>query len=302
MDFLTRSGGMSETCKTGIWITGTGKSRSRPARLALVLCGLAILPATPCAAADASAWSQDSKSAARLIAGANKSDQAPLRAGIEVKLEPGWHTYWRYPGDSGVPPRFDFSGSDNVKAAKVRFPAPRLFSDGGGNSIGYSDSVIFPVEVTPRQAGKPVTLRLKIDYAVCEKLCIPAEGRAELPLAAGPSASDAALTAAEAQVPVPVSAADVDLRVRRVNDAAKPLIAVDLKTPGGGPVGIFVEGPSPEWALPIPQPAQGAPAGRQHFGFELDGLPPGVNPKGQFELTFTVVEGGRAIEVKTHLD
>jgi DsbC/DsbD-like thiol-disulfide interchange protein len=261
----------------------------------------ALLSASPACAADASAWSEDSKSAVRLIAGVNKDDTA-LRAGIEVKLQPGWHTYWRYPGDSGVPPRFDFSGSDNVKAARVRFPAPHLFSDDSGNSIGYADSVIFPVQVVPRQAGKPVTLRLKIDYAVCEKLCIPAEGSAELPLATGPSINDAALTAAEARVPVPASAADIELSARRVNNAPKPLVAVDLKTRSGKPVVLFVEGPSPEWALPIPKPAQGAPAGRQHFGFELDGLPPGISPKGPFELTFTVVVDGKDIEVKTHLD
>ena len=261
----------------------------------------ALLSASPACAADASAWSEDSKSAVRLIAGVSKED-AVLRAGIEVRLQPGWHTYWRYPGDSGVPPRFDFSDSDNVKTAKVRFPAPRLFSDDSGNSIGYADSVIFPIQVVPRQAGKPVTLRLKIDYAVCEKLCIPAEGRAELSLAAGPSINDAALTAAEARVPVPVSAADIELSARRVNNAPKPLVAVDLKTRSGKPVILFVEGPSPEWALPIPKPAQGAPAGRQHFGFDLDGLPPGVSPKGPFELTFTVVEDGHAIEVKTRLD
>jgi hypothetical protein len=77
---------------------------------------------------------------------------------------------------------------------------------------------------------------------------------------------------------------------------------VDLKTPAGTPVDIFVEGPTPEWALPIPKPAPGAPDGHRQFGFELDGLPPGVDPKGQFDLTFTVVEGGRAIEVATHLD
>jgi hypothetical protein len=65
---------------------------------------------------------------------------------------------------------------------------------------------------------------------------------------------------------------------------------------------MFVEGPTAEWALPIPKAAPGAPAGHQHFGFELDGLPPGVNPKGSFDLTFTIVRGGRASEVKTHLD
>ena len=276
--------------------------RDRPAQLAILLCAFGVLQCATANAADTSSWSQDSKSAVRLIAGSNKGGDAPLRAGIEVKLQPGWHTYWRYPGDSGVPPRFDFAGSDNVRSAKVRYPAPRLFSDGGGQSIGYSGSVIFPIEVTPRQTGKPVILRLKVDYAVCEKLCVPAEGRAALGLAPGPSANDAALGAAEAQVPVLLDAAAVDLRARRVNDAAKPLVAVDLKTPDGKPVALLVEGPGPEWALPIPKPAQGAPAGRQHFGFELDGLPPGVNPKASFELTFTLIGDGRAVEVKTHLD
>jgi len=268
---------------------------------ALAACGVMLLDAAAYAA-DASPWSQDSRSGVRLLAGANKTGEAPLRAGIEIKLQPGWKTYWRYPGDSGVPPRFDFSGSENLKNAKVLYPAPHLFADETGNSIGYKDRVIFPLQVAPRQPGKPVTLRLKIDYAVCEKLCIPAEGRAELALAAGGSVQDAELSAAEARVPKQVPATEAGLTVRRVNDAPKPLIAVDLKTLTGKPVGIFVEGPTPEWALPVPKPAEGAPTGHRHFGFELDGLPPGVSPKGHFELTFTVVEGERAIEVKTYLD
>jgi hypothetical protein len=284
-------------------MTDRRAKRCRPTvHFAIFLCAFSILPGTVASAADTSSWSQDSKSAIRLISGNNHGGDLALRAGIEVKLQPGWHTYWRYPGDSGVPPRFDFAGSENLKSAKVLYPAPHLFSDDSGNSMGYSDRVIFPIQVTPRQAGKPVVVRLKIDYAVCEKLCIPADGRAELGLTSGPSGNDAELSAAEAQVPVPIAAADVDLRARRVNDAAKPLVAVDLKTPDAKPVVLLVEGPSPEWALPIPKPAQGAPAGRQHFGFELDGLPPGVSPKGQFELTFTLVSGDRAVEVKTHLD
>ncbi len=269
---------------------------------ALAACGVAMLLSAPARAADGSAWSDDSRSSFRIIAGTNKSGAASLRAGIEIKLQPGWKTYWRYPGDSGVPPRFDFSGSENLARAKVLYPAPHLFTDETGNSLGYKDSVIFPLQVTARQPGKPVTLRLKLEYAVCEKLCIPAEGRAELTFGVGDSANDAALAAAEAHVPKPVSAADIGLTAQRVSTGPKPLVYVDLSVPSGNPVELFVEGPSPEWALPIPQPAQGAPPGHRHFGFELDGLPPGVNPKGEFELTFTVVEGGRAIEVKTHLD
>ena len=266
---------------------------------ALAACGVMLLGASA-HATDASPWSEDSRSGVRLLAGANKTSEASLRAGIEIKLQLGWKTYWRYPGDSGVPPRFDFSGSENLKSAKVLYPAPHLFADESGNSLGYKDAVIFPVLISPLLPGKPVTLRLKLDYAVCEKLCIPAEGRAELALGLGDSSHEVTLTAAEARVPKPVSAATAGLSVRRVNGAAKPLIAVDLKADKA--VALFVEGPTPEWALPIPKPAQGAPAGHRHFGFELDGLPPGVDPKGHFELTFTVVEGERAIEVKTHLD
>jgi DsbC/DsbD-like thiol-disulfide interchange protein len=265
------------------------------------IAGLVMAFDAPSYAADVSAWSPDSKSEMRLIAGDNKAGDR-MRAGIELKLQPGWHTYWRYPGDSGVPPRFDFAGSDNLKAAKVHYPAPHLFTDETGNSIGYTDAVIFPISVTPREPGKPVTLRLKIDYAVCDKLCIPAEGKAELSLTPGQGAQDSRLKAAEALVPKEVSAAAAGLTLKRVNAAAKPLIAVDLKAPTGKPVTLFVEGPTPEWALPIPKPAQGAPAGHQQFGFELDGLPPGVSPKGQFDLTFTIVEGDRAYEVTTHLD
>lgn len=268
---------------------------------ALGIAAILFVSLSPARAESASAWSQDAKSAVRLIAGANKAG-APLRAGIEIKMQPGWHTYWRYPGDSGVPPRFDFSGSDNVKAATVSFPAPHLFSDDSGNSVGYKDGVVFPVSIVAKDPGKPVNARLKIEYAVCEKLCVPAEGKAELALGPGPSTEDKALTAAEAQVPKKIAASEIGLTVRRVNDAAKPLIAVDLVARDNGPIDVFVEGPTPEWALPVPKPAPGAPAGHRHFSFELDGLPPGVSPKGSFDLTFTVVEGGRAVEATAHLD
>jgi DsbC/DsbD-like thiol-disulfide interchange protein len=270
--------------------------------IALVAGGLAVSHASTARAVDASAWSDDTRSAIRLIAGSNTNGDAPLRAGIEIKMQPGWHTYWRYPGDSGVPPRFDFSGSENLKSAKVLYPAPHLHSDAGGQSLGYEGSVILPVQVSAKDPGKPVQLRLKIEYAVCEKLCVPAEGSAEFPLGASTSSQDSALKAAEAQVPKLVPAAEVGLTARRVDGGAKPLVMVDLTPPAGKPAQLFVEGPTPDWALPIPKPAQGAPAGHQHFAFELDGLPPGVDPKAQFELTFTVVGSDRPLEVKTRLD
>jgi DsbC/DsbD-like thiol-disulfide interchange protein len=269
----------------------------------LVACGIAALLGAPAHAADASPWVEDLSSAMRLIAGTNKSNAESLRAGIEITLKPGWHTYWRYPGDSGVPPRFSFSGSDNVATVKVLYPAPQAITDEAGTTIGYKDGVIFPLRVFPRQKGKPVTLHLKLEYAVCEKLCVPVEARTELTLPGEAGANDAVLAAAEARVPTPVSAAEAGLKAQRASDdKRKPLVFVDLIVPTAQPVEMFVEGPTAEWALPIPKPSQGAPVGHQYFGFELDGMPPGVDPKAPFELTFTIVKGGQATEVKTHLD
>lgn len=274
----------------------------RPLCAALIACGIAAVSGAMGLAAGESPWSEDVRSAVRLVSGANKNGDANLRAGIEIKMQPGWKTYWRYPGDSGVPPHFDFSGSENLKTATVLYPAPHLFTDETGQSLGYKDRIIFPLVISPQQPGKPVRLRLKADYAVCEKLCVPAEGRAELTLTAGDSSQDPALAAAEARVPKQVTAAQLGLTVRRTNDGAKPQVAVDLGAPAGNPIDLFVEGPTPQWALPIPKRSQTAPAGRAQFSFELDGLPPGVDPKGQVDLTFTVVTGERAVEVKTHLD
>ena len=269
---------------------------------ALVSCAIAVLIGTTARATDESPWNEDVRSAVRLIAGSSKVDDAVLRAGIEVKLRPGWKTYWRYPGDSGVPPHFDFSGSENLKKADVFYPAPHLFTDETGQSLGYKDTVIFPVVVLPQQSGKPVRLRVKVDYAVCEKLCVPVEGRAELVLESGDSKHDPTLTAAEGRVPKHVTAGQLGLTAKRANDGAKPTVTVDLGAPAGKPVELFVEGPTPQWALPIPKPAKTAPPGRAQFSFELDGLPPGVDPKSPTDLIFTVVTGDRAVETKTHLD
>jgi DsbC/DsbD-like thiol-disulfide interchange protein len=269
----------------------------------LATCGIAAQLGTPAHAAGTSAWVDDNYSASRLVAGASQADATSLRAGIEIKLKPGWHTYWRYPGDSGVPPRFSYSGSDNLAAVKVLYPAPQAITDEVGTTIGYTGNVIFPLRVFPRQKDKPVKLHLKLEYAVCDKLCVPVEASAELTLDGSGGEENAALTAAESRVPKPVTAAEAGLTAKIVSDdKIKPLVYVDLAAPTGEPVELFVEGPTAEWALPVPKPAQGAPPGHQHFGFELDGLPPGVSPKAPFELTFTIVRGNRATEVKTHLD
>ena len=251
----------------------------------------------PAHAADASAWDGDQRAAVRLIAGTPRG--AVHRAGIEIRLAPGWKTYWRYPGDSGIPPRFDFSQSKNVKAVTVRYPAPHRLTDESGTSIGYKRGVVFPLEVVPQNAAQPVVLVVKADYAICEKICIPAEGKAELNVTGKQGAQEAWLKKNEMLVPSPAKIGEGDkLAVRAVKREDKRIL-VDVAAPGA--VDLFAEGPAADWALPVPSPVDGAAAGQQRFAFELDGLPPNAKPDGA-TLTLTVVSDGQAIEVAYRLD
>ena len=110
----------------------------------------------------ASPWIESSNSKARLVSGTVELDGKPtLVAGVQLRMSPDWKTYWRNPGDSGVPPSFNWKGSTNLKRAEVLYPAPHRFADGGGTAIGYDDEVLFPVWITPEREDEPITLKAR---------------------------------------------------------------------------------------------------------------------------------------------
>jgi DsbC/DsbD-like thiol-disulfide interchange protein len=252
-------------------------------------------------AQDSSPWQRDGHSAVRLLAGSRSG--AVLMGGVAFQLQPGWKTYWRTPGDSGVPPRFDFSKSENIEAVTVLWPAPTKFDDGaGGYSLGYHDQVVLPLRIVAKNADKPVTLRADINYAVCEKLCIPVEASAELAIASVASTEDSALFAALDTVPKPANVGDPNpLTIRDVKREGKSTVLVDVAVPDTRAVDLFVEGPTPDWALPVPKLLEHSPPGVKRFAFELEGLPPGTNPEGA-ALKLTLVGGDRAYEFNINLD
>ena len=253
-------------------------------------------------AEDASPWQRDGHSAVRLLAGSRSGPV--LLGGIAFQLEPGWKTYWRTPGDSGVPPRFDFSKSENVEAVTVLWPAPQKFADGAdGHSIGYHDQVVLPLRIVAKNADKPVTLRAQINYAICQKICIPVEATAELGFNSVASTEDNALFAALDTVPKPANIGDPNpLTIRDVKREGASRVVVDVVAPDSRSVNLFVEGPTPDWSLPIPAPVEySSPPGVKRFVFELDGLPPGAKPEGA-ALKFTLVGSERSYEFNINLN
>jgi len=253
-------------------------------------------------AEDASPWQRDGHSAVRLLAGSHSGPV--LLGGIAFQLEPGWKTYWRTPGDSGVPPRFDFSKSENVEAVTVLWPAPQKFADGAdGYSIGYHDQVVLPLRIVAKNADKPVTLRAQINYAICQKVCIPVEASVELGFNSVASTEDNALFAALDTVPKPANIGDPNpLTIRDVKREGASRVIVDVVAPDSHRVNLFVEGPTPDWSLPIPGPVEyNSPPGVKRFVFGLDGLPPGAKPDGA-ALKFTLVGSERSYEFNVNLD
>jgi len=232
--------------------------------LFLALCGAAV--AQPASAADAysSDWAEGLKSSARLVAGAPAD--GVFQAGVEIKLAPGAITYWRNPGDAGLPPSLSFDGSSNLAQARTSFPAPRRLPEGDGEAFGYDGALILPIDIEPIEPAKPVTLALKLNYAVCEKICVPAEASLRLVLPADAASSPYADAIAKAK----------DLIPRRVEWAslAADLTATSAKTwrlclasQTGAKRDLFIEPPD-SWWFDVKADAS-APAGSECFRVNL---------------------------------
>jgi DsbC/DsbD-like thiol-disulfide interchange protein len=145
------------------------------------------------------------------------------QAGIFIELEPDWKTYWRVPGDAGIPPQFDWSGSQNVQDVAVSLPVPARLEDASGEAIGYHGKVVFPVSVKPQNSGQQTRLKLNMFFAVCNGVCIPA--KAQLDLAFDASSSNPLLATWQQRVPV-AGAAVTNARVEMRD--AMPMLVLKL--------------------------------------------------------------------------
>jgi suppressor for copper-sensitivity B len=276
--------------------------------IALALAGLALparRPAPAHAAGDsASDWSGGAQSRMRLIGGGATLDGRMLRAGVEIRLERGFKTYWRSPGDSGVPPQFNWSGSENLAGVTVYWPAPLRFQDGQGHSIGYAEEVVLPLLVTPADTSRPVTLKLDLDYAVCEKLCIPARAAARLELWPERTRQVARIAAFEARVPrrVGLGQSQGGLAVASgavVSEGSARGLRLTISAPPDARIDdVFIEGPD-MWVFGQPVLAREAGGGWTAQAMVLDKP---AAAAGAAPILVTVIAGGVAIETPLSLD
>jgi DsbC/DsbD-like thiol-disulfide interchange protein len=212
-----------------------------------------------------------------------------LIAGVQLRLNPGWKTYWKNPGDSGVPPSFDWAGSKNVKHVELLYPAPHRFADANGMAIGYDDEVVFPVRITPEREGEPIVLKLAVSYGLCKDLCIPNDVTLGLALPANAGKGDARLLESFlARVPKPAAPGALpEASAVEANLGGKsPSLVVDaLFAPGATGTDLFIDGG--DVFVPVPEPGSLAD-GRQRFAVRFSSPAEAAAIKGK-TLALTLV-------------
>jgi suppressor for copper-sensitivity B len=245
------------------------------------------------AGSGASDWFVTEQGRVRLVSGAAGGD-GRVALGVEFRLAPHWKIYWRTPGDAGYAPRLDWSGSANLAAAVLRWPAPERFSVLGLETVGYAEGVVLPIAARLADGGAPLAVKLGLEYLTCNDICIPYETVLTLEVPAHGSATgyEALLERWAARVPGDGAASGLTLEGSAVVAGAHPALAVRVRSarPLGSP-DVFVEGAG---ALSFARPSVSEEgAGTYVLRLAASGEVAGL--VGQ-PLRLTVIDGERRLE------
>lgn len=152
-------------------------SARRPLRNALATLMLALSPvamALPAAPAQAQTLFGSPVTEAEILPGWRAPDGTRMAA-LRLRMAPGWHTYWRIPGDAGIAPRFDWSRSQNVLAIEPIWPRPSVFDQNGLRSFGYEGELVLPLRITARDRDRPMAIMGALSIGVCRDTCVPVD-------------------------------------------------------------------------------------------------------------------------------
>jgi thiol:disulfide interchange protein/DsbC/DsbD-like thiol-disulfide interchange protein len=152
----------------------------------------------------------------------------PLWLGLQIEHQPHWHTYWKNPGDSGLPTTLAWQLPAGVVAGEIAWPTPKKLPIGPLVNYGYEGTLLLPVPATvsPSFNGKSLDLKLSAQWLVCKDVCIPQQGEFALSIPAQASTAGHAATFAAAQAAQPLPAAGAQARAELVDGAKTLRVAV----------------------------------------------------------------------------
>lgn len=200
-----------------------------------------LVAATSLAAASSSQWFETEGGRIRLVAGDARVGATSVKGVLQVELQPGWKTYWRDPGSSGVPPRIDVSHTPGINGAEIGFPPPHRFDDPYGSWVGYKTSTDFPVTFSVEPASLPNEIQASLFLGICKEICIPVQADLSVPLEEGLAdpGDDSLIEAAFASVPRPANA-EFGVTGAKLGEDANLVVTARLPQSGKMPA-LFVE-------------------------------------------------------------
>ena len=273
--------------------------------LTLMALALAAGPRPAVAETAASEWSDTDHTTVRLISSSETTgNSGNIQLGLQFRMDDSWKVYWRSPGDAGFPTTVDWTGSANLAAAEISWPAPERFSVLGLETLGYKHEVVLPLQVTLGSKSESVGLNAEVNFLTCSEICIPYRVALALDLPPGPPEPSAfAHVINQFSVRVPGNGGDHGLAietasVERTGDKATLTVTASALMALQAP-DLYVEGPV---ALTYAKPEVEIGAGGRRavlkvtaFGIgELEGPPDQVLSTADF--TFTLVDGQRSVE------
>ncbi|WP_128253436.1 protein-disulfide reductase DsbD domain-containing protein [Falsirhodobacter deserti] len=230
--------------------------------------------------------------AARILPGWQTPDGTRMVA-LRLRLHEGWKTYWRSPGDAGIPPEFNWSGSSNLAGVRLHWPRPEVFHTNGLESIGYHRELVLPIELVPADPSRPVSLHAEVDLGVCRDVCVPAtiEVAADL---TGRGAHDAMIEAALADQPRRGTAHSVSCSIAPIKDGLRVTARMILPPQGKDEVVVIEAGDDDIWSSPAEVSRQGDTLIATSELVASDGRPFALD---RSAMRLTVLGAGRAAEV-----
>ncbi len=215
---------------------------------------------------------------------------------LRIRLAPGWKTYWRAPGDAGIPPRFDWTGSENLSAVAFHWPTPSVFRQNGMRAVGYTDELVLPIELTPKSPGQGIALRAEVELGICQDICMPVAVRVAADLEM-PGGNDPRIRAAMASRPATAREAglrSVSCSVEPISDGLRVTADIEMPRLGGDEIAVFELPDQTIWVAEAEASRQG-----ERLTAVTEMVPSTNGPflLNRSEVRITVLAAGRAVDI-----
>ena len=258
---------------------------------------LAALAALSLGAHDAPARSIDDMVKVTILPGWSMADGTHMAA-LKFVLEDGWKTYWRAPGEAGIPPRFNWSGSRNLTDVTVEWPTPVQTVTSGMRTIGYEHSLVLPIRINPARSGHPIHLAGELEIGICSDICVPVTLNIAQDLATDVTRPDPRIVAALASRPYSAKEAGVGrvvCQMTPIKGGLAILAEVDMEQMGDRELAVLETDNPDLWVAQGVTSRTGNRLRAEAEVFHAEGHSFALNRSG---LRITVLSSGDAVDIR----